>query len=72
MFKKLLPKNSLPIKTASVDLKLKVAIGKKYRTGHNVAGYINNGAATTVVLGAHFDHLGFGEMVTRCCAPAKN
>jgi len=47
--------------TASVDLKLKVDIGKKYRTGHNVIGFINNGAAITAVLGAHFDHLGFGE-----------
>jgi hypothetical protein len=24
-------------------------------------GYLDNGAATTVVLGAHFDHLGYGE-----------
>ncbi|MEK7227125.1 MAG: M20/M25/M40 family metallo-hydrolase, partial [Bacteroidota bacterium] len=29
--------------------------------GHNVIGYIDNGAATTVVLGAHYDHLGYGE-----------
>lgn len=47
--------------SASIDLKLKVEIGKKYRTGHNVAGYIDNGAANTIVLGAHFDHLGYGE-----------
>jgi Zn-dependent M28 family amino/carboxypeptidase len=26
-----------------------------------VAGYIDNGAAHTVILGAHFDHLGYGE-----------
>lgn len=31
------------------------------RTGTNVVGYIDNGAATTVVLGAHYDHLGYGE-----------
>lgn len=30
-------------------------------TGHNVVGFIDNGAATTVVIGAHFDHLGYGE-----------
>ena len=36
-------------------------IGEKKRTGHNVIGYIDNGAATTVILGAHFDHLGYGE-----------
>lgn len=47
--------------SASIDLKMKVEIGKKFRTGHNVVGYIDNGAANTVVLGAHFDHLGYGE-----------
>ena len=29
-------------------------------TGHNVLGFIDNGAPTTVVIGAHYDHLGFG------------
>ncbi|TMI96634.1 MAG: M20/M25/M40 family metallo-hydrolase, partial [Bacteroidetes bacterium] len=47
--------------SASLDIKLKVDIGEKKRTGHNVIGYIENGAATTVILGAHFDHLGYGE-----------
>ena len=36
-------------------------LGDNIRKGSNVVGYINNGAATTVVLGAHFDHLGYGE-----------
>jgi len=54
-------KEYLADESASVDLKLKVEIGKKFRTGHNVVGYIDNGAGTTVVLGAHFDHLGYGE-----------
>ncbi len=31
------------------------------RTGTNVVGYIDNGAPTTIVLGAHYDHLGYGE-----------
>jgi len=48
-------------KTATLDLKLKVDIGEKKRTGHNVVGIIDNGAPTTVILGAHFDHLGYGE-----------
>ncbi|OEK05741.1 M20/M25/M40 family metallo-hydrolase [Roseivirga misakiensis] len=30
-------------------------------TGHNVAGFIDNSAAFTIVIGAHFDHLGYGE-----------
>jgi aminopeptidase YwaD len=47
--------------SASLDIKLKIDIGEKKRTGHNVIGYIDNGAPTTVVLGAHFDHLGYGE-----------
>ena len=47
--------------TATLNIKLNVDIGEKKRTGHNVIGYIDNGAATTVVLGAHFDHLGYGE-----------
>ena len=42
-------------------LKLTVEIDSKKRTGHNVIGYIDNGAATTVILGAHYDHLGYGE-----------
>ena len=47
--------------TATLNLKLKVDIGEKTRTGHNVAAYIDNGAANTIILGAHFDHLGYGE-----------
>ncbi|WP_439152624.1 M28 family peptidase [Winogradskyella sp.] len=29
-------------------------------TGNNVIGYIDNNASTTIVIGAHYDHLGFG------------
>lgn len=47
--------------TATLDIKIKVQIGDKNRTGNNIVGFIDNGLATTVVLGAHFDHLGFGE-----------
>ncbi|HYM93787.1 MAG TPA: M20/M25/M40 family metallo-hydrolase, partial [Chitinophagaceae bacterium] len=47
--------------TASLDIKLKIDIGEKKRIGHNVIGYIDNSAPTTVILGAHFDHLGYGE-----------
>ena len=31
------------------------------RTAHNVAAFIDNHAATTVILGAHLDHLGYNE-----------
>ncbi len=46
---------------ATLDMKVKVEIGDKKRIGHNVVGYLDNGAASTVVIGAHFDHLGYGE-----------
>lgn len=32
----------------------------KEQSGKNVIGYIDNGAPTTIIIGAHFDHLGFG------------
>jgi len=35
------------------------------RTGKNVIGYIDNQAAHTVVIGAHYDHLGKGEFSSR-------
>lgn len=47
--------------TATLSIKIKADISEKKRKGNNVVGYIDNGAATTVILGAHFDHLGYGE-----------
>jgi hypothetical protein len=47
--------------SAMLNVKFVTAIGEKKRKGINVAGYIDNGAANTVILGAHFDHLGYGE-----------
>ncbi len=46
---------------ATLDIKLKTDVVAKTRSGSNVVGYIDNGAAHTVILGAHFDHLGMGE-----------
>lgn len=54
-------KKYLADESATLDVKLKVDISEKKRTGTNVVGYIDNGAPTTVILGAHFDHLGRGE-----------
>lgn len=39
---------------------LGVEVEKIEKTGHNILGYLDNGAATTVVIGAHYDHLGYG------------
>ena len=44
-----------------VDYKMEILISDKKRTGHNVIGYVDNGAANTIILGAHYDHLGYGE-----------
>lgn len=48
-------------KSATLNIKLRTGISEKTRIGHNVIGYIDNKAATTVILGAHYDHLGYGE-----------
>jgi aminopeptidase YwaD len=47
--------------TATLDIKMKILVEEKKRTGHNVIGYIDNKAATTIIIGAHYDHLGYGE-----------
>lgn len=54
-------KKFLNDKTSDYDINLNVALGDKKRTGHNVTGFINNGAANTIIIGAHYDHLGYGE-----------
>jgi hypothetical protein len=46
---------------AALDIKLKTDIGPKSREARNLVGYIDNGAQSTVIIGAHYDHLGFGE-----------
>jgi aminopeptidase YwaD len=46
---------------ATLDINLKVDIGIKKRNGTNVVGFIDNKAKNTVVIGAHLDHLGYGE-----------
>lgn len=40
---------------------LTINISSKTKQGHNVIGYINNNATNTIILGAHYDHLGYGE-----------
>lgn len=47
--------------TATLDIKMKILVEEKKRTGHNVVGYIDNKAANTIIIGAHYDHLGYGE-----------
>ena len=47
--------------SATLELELVVRIVEKKRPATNVAAYINNGAATTIIVGAHYDHLGYNE-----------
>lgn len=47
--------------SATIDIRLKTAIGVKKRTASNVVAFINNEAPATIIFGAHYDHLGFGE-----------
>lgn len=47
--------------SATLHIQLKVKIVEKKRPASNVAAFINNGAANTIVIGAHYDHLGFNE-----------
>jgi len=46
---------------ATYKITLQVNIAPKKRKARNVAGYIGFNAPQTVILGAHFDHLGYGE-----------
>ncbi|HWB94591.1 MAG TPA: M28 family peptidase [Puia sp.] len=45
---------------ASLDIRLKVDFSEKERTGHNVIGFLDNGAPSTVIIAAHYDHEGTG------------
>ncbi|MEI6264909.1 MAG: M28 family peptidase [Sphingobacteriia bacterium] len=47
--------------TASYLIELSVSISEQIRKARNIVGYINNNAPNTVILGAHYDHLGYGE-----------
>ena len=44
-----------------VPVEMNISIKKGEYTGHNVAAFIDNKAAYTVVIGAHYDHLGYGH-----------
>lgn len=48
-------------KKSGNTISLNVHIEKKELTGTNVVAYIDNKAPYTIVVGAHYDHLGYGE-----------
>ncbi len=45
---------------APYEINMTAEVIKEEATGHNVLGYLDNKAANTVVIGAHYDHLGHG------------
>ncbi len=47
--------------SATYKIDLKIDLKELKRKVHNVIGFINNNATNTVILGAHYDHLGYGE-----------
>ncbi len=77
-------RKSVPILFAGPTLKKKISKGtddqeiyiqiftsRKPLTGYNVAAKINNNAPKTVVIGAHYDHLGFGGPISRHVGPPQ-
>jgi hypothetical protein len=60
-----LTRSALPVyfndPAATLDIDLTISISERKRKGRNVAAFIDNKAPTTIVLGAHYDHLGYGE-----------
>jgi hypothetical protein len=44
-----------------VNAEITAELIKEEKTGHNVMGLLDKGAKTTVVIGAHYDHLGYGH-----------
>ncbi len=46
---------------AAKNIKGSISFSEKNSVGHNVVSYLDNGAENTIILGAHYDHLGYGE-----------
>ncbi len=44
-----------------VPVEMTINLKKREFTGNNIAAYINNMAPYTVIIGAHYDHLGHGD-----------
>ena len=47
--------------TDTYSIASELVVEPKIRKAKNVVGYLDNNAKYTVIIGAHFDHLGFGE-----------
>ena len=47
--------------SASYAISVNVSLSEKKRKARNVIAFLNNNAANTIIIGAHYDHLGYGE-----------
>ena len=54
-------KTHLSDASSSFQISGNLSISPKIRKARNVVGYLDNKAPFTIVIGAHFDHLGYGE-----------
>lgn len=54
-------KKHLKDETATMEVIASIEMELKFRKGYNVLAQINNNATQTVIIGAHYDHLGYGE-----------
>lgn len=53
--------DALKLLKQKVKVSIEVSLLRETKTGRNVVAYMDNGAEKTVFIGAHFDHLGYGE-----------
>jgi aminopeptidase YwaD len=49
----------------SAEVYIQLAPHRQLFQSYNVAGIIDNSATTTIVIGAHYDHLGYGSPISR-------
>jgi aminopeptidase YwaD len=54
-------KKFLKDKSSELEISIAVEMTEKKRNAKNIVAYLDNGAANTVILGAHYDHLGYGD-----------
>ncbi len=47
--------------SSNLEIDLKLSVGDKKNSATNVIGMLDNGAPHTTIIGAHYDHLGYGE-----------
>ncbi len=47
--------------SATIEVELEVVLEEHKRIGKNVIAFIDNKATNTIIIGAHYDHLGYGE-----------